>query len=80
MLGIDYNFNTILKTKKNCALTWFHFYTSLNQRKACLQLPNAWLVLIPQLKKLVALLQHEVQRLKQMPPKLRFIQLQRRMK
>jgi histone deacetylase complex regulatory component SIN3 len=33
------------------------------------------LVLSPQLKKLVALLQHEVQRLRQMPPKLHFIQL-----
>jgi hypothetical protein len=40
-----------------------------------LALPNAWLVLSPQLKKLVAQLQHEVQRLRQMPPKLRFIQL-----
>jgi hypothetical protein len=40
-----------------------------------LALPNAWLVLSPQLKKLVALLQHEVQRLRSMPPKLRFIQL-----
>jgi hypothetical protein len=32
------------------------------------------LVLIPQLKKLAALLQHEVQRLEVLPPKLHFIQ------
>jgi hypothetical protein len=40
----------------------------------------AWLVLSPQLKKLAAQLQHEVQRLKALPPKLRFIQRHRSMK
>jgi hypothetical protein len=44
------------------------------------RITQGWLVLSPQLKKLAAQLQHEVQRLRKMPPKLRFIQLQRRMK
>jgi hypothetical protein len=39
------------------------------------RITHGWLVLSPQLKKLAALLQHEVQRLKVLPPKLRFIQL-----
>jgi hypothetical protein len=37
MLGIDFIFNKI-KAKKNYAWIWFHFYTSLNQRKLCLNL------------------------------------------
>jgi hypothetical protein len=38
------------------------------------------LVLSPQLNKLAALLQHEVQRLEVLPPKIHFIQRQRRRK